>query len=34
MSIPFIGNMPFPVTAESLLNAIREADRIGRKVAN
>jgi len=34
MAFPFMGNMPFAVTAESLLQAILEADRIGRSVAD
>jgi glycerol dehydrogenase len=33
MAFPFIGNMPFTVTAESLLRALLDADRIGRSVS-
>jgi len=34
MAFPFIRNMPFAVTADNLLDAILEADRIGRSVAD
>ena len=33
MTFPFIGNMPFTVTAEGLLQALLDADRVGRAVA-
>jgi glycerol dehydrogenase len=33
MAFPFIGNMPFAVTGENLMQAVLEADRVGRKLS-
>jgi glycerol dehydrogenase len=32
MQFPFIGNMPFPVTADALLQAVLAADKMGRRM--